>query len=414
MNKRLYMLASAVIVLTLGVLSGLMYVDGNSKAMKIASPTRSTSPADYTIQLDGSNIQSDSKQVSITDKSVLITAGGRYEIKGEGEGIVVKVDSSLTDDVTILLNQASFSSLELESTGTNVVTLVDKTENKLSSAEAGIKASNVTINGQGSLTMENMKQYGVFATDDLVIESGRLNIQSSGSGLVTLHKSNPQNANMTINGGHITVASNIEKGHAGLIAGNRLIINDGEIDVLSSYEGYVGKYITINGGKANLVAADDGIVSKDPFYEEGVVSDVDVTVNGGVTQILAAGDALDSNGALTVAGGNNLLASSSQTNGSMDFEGKGVLSGGTLWALGSADAVQTFSETKQALISVNLTGEKGDVITINDATGKTVASETANVNFSNITFSSAELVSDQTYTISLANGASGQAVASTN
>ena len=67
------------------------------------------------------------------------------------------------------------------------------------------------------------------------------------SGCSSIDESDPEQANLTINGGEMNLSTNSDKGNAGLVAGNQLIINHGNLSVTNSYEGYVGKHVTING-----------------------------------------------------------------------------------------------------------------------------------------------------------------------
>ncbi|WP_049618145.1 carbohydrate-binding domain-containing protein [Streptococcus sp. X13SY08] len=348
--------------------------------------------------------KSASPGVQIEDNLVTITQGGRYELTGQGTGVEVVVAEAVSDDVTLALNDAHLASIAFQSSGTNVLNLADNTENVISQSDVGISATNITINGQGSLTMTDIGQYGVFAEDDLVVESGILNITSSGSGLYALHESDAEHANITINGGDITISASEIEGTAAFLAGNNLIVNSGNISVESAYEAYVGKHITINGGQSNLTTLDDGIVSKDPFYEEGQVSDVDVTIKGGEMTILAQGDALDSNGELVLAGGSLLLTSVNPENGALDFEGTATLIGGTIWALGHGDPLQDFSSAKQVFLKADLYAAARDTVTISDASGNSIATLEANGEFLNLFFSSADLVQGQLYTIKTSGG----------
>lgn len=406
MNKKLYWLAGAVVFLTGISLAGVVYLQENGVVAQPFSKVETTKKQKETtkIELISGVAKSESSAVQMEDNHVTITQGGRYELTGKGEGIEVAVADSVSDDVTLVLNGASLASIDFQSSGTNILTLAEDTENIISQTDVGISATNLTINGKGNLTMNNIEQYGVFAVDDLVVESGTLEITSNGSGLYTLHESDPEHANLTINGGDITISTNEAEGNAALLAGNKLIVNNGNITVTSAYEAYVGRHITVNGGRANLTTFDDGMVSKDPFYEEGQVSDVDVTIKGGETTILAQGDALDSNGTLTLTGGKLFLTSINPQNGALDFEGEGTLTAGTIWAFGQGAQLQEFSLAEQVFIKSDLYGVAGDTVTIADASGNSIATLEATGEFFNVLFSSADLKEGQVYILTTSSG----------
>lgn len=413
MNKKLYLLASAVVLATAVTMAGVAFVQGDFKGVSFVQQKETAEDAALVIQLSGETATTDAEGVTVAGNQVTIAKGGHYELQGEAATVSVMVDAAVGDDVKISLNNAALASISIQSTGTNIVHLVDGTTNRLSGVEAGITATNITVTGNGNLDMTEIAKYGIFATEDLVVESGTLNITSAGSGLYTIHESNKELANLTINGGTINITASEAEGTAGLLAGNTLIVNNGNINVLSSYEGYVGKYITINGGVADIKSTDDGIVSKDPFYEEGAVSDVDVTINGGETRTTSAGDGLDSNGSLTIAGGNNIFTSTSLEHGALDYEGNGLLSGGTLWAVGVVSAAQGFTEASQNYLAASLYGYTGETISVTDAAGTVLATTVAGTDFSYLLFSSADLVAGEVYYISTSSGAQVEVVAGT-
>ena len=97
------------------------------------------------------------------------------------------------------------------------------------------------------------------------------------------------NANITIADGTYTLAT----GDDGVHADDALIVNGGTITVTESYEGLEGLAVTINDGTIDITASDDGINTAGEKME----------LNGGYIHILAGGDGVDSNGDLTINGG---------------------------------------------------------------------------------------------------------------
>ncbi|HFU4202684.1 TPA: carbohydrate-binding domain-containing protein [Streptococcus suis] len=409
MNKRLYVIASATILagaLSMGAVAVLQ--GGNGFSIRQSSETSSEK---VTISLADGTATATSDAVAIDGATVTISQAGQYEVTGQAEGVQILVTDSVTEDVTISLNNASLSSIAFSSTGLNTVELIDGTVNSLSGAETGVTAPRLTVTGQGSLDIANVTTYGMFASEELLIESGTITITSAGSGLYAKHETDANQANVAINGGTVNIAAGQAEGATGIFAGNNLTVNDGTITVSSAFEAYVGKHVVVNGGTANLTSIDDGIVSKDPFYIEGQESVVDITFNGGSTSIVATGDGVDSNGNLTVAGGTLVFTSPSQDNAAMDYSGTASLTGGTVWAVGASNMAQSFTTASQNYIMTTVYGVAGDTITITDAAGNEIATLTAPVEFSSVLFSTPELVAGEVYFVSTTSGSSGQATA---
>ncbi|HFH9838081.1 TPA: carbohydrate-binding domain-containing protein [Streptococcus suis] len=409
MNKRLYVIASATILagaLSMGAVAVLQGGSGFS-----TTQSSKTSSEKVTITLADGTATATSDAVAIDGATVTISQAGQYEVTGQAEGVQILVTDSVTEDVTISLNNASLSSIAFSSTGLNTVELIDGTVNSLSGAETGVTAPRLTVTGQGSLDIANVTTYGMFASEELLIESGTITITSAGSGLYAKHETDANQANVTINGGTVNIVAGQAEGATGIFAGNNLTVNDGTITVSSAFEAYVGKHVVVNGGTANLTSIDDGIVSKDPFYIEGQESVVDITFNGGSTSIVATGDGVDSNGNLTVAGGTLVFTSPSQDNAAMDYSGTASLTGGTVWAVGASNMAQSFTTASQNYIMTTVYGVAGDTITITDAAGNEIATLTAPVEFSSVLFSTPELVAGEVYFVSTTSGGSGQATA---
>lgn len=411
MNKRLYVIAGVTVLvgaLSMGAVAVLQSGNGFS-----TSQSSEPSSDKVTISLADGTARATSDAVTIDGTTVTITKAGQYEVTGQADGVQLTVADLVSEDVTVSLNNASLSSIAFSSTGSNTLQLMDGTSNNLTGTESGVTATRLTVTGQGSLDIANATVYGIFASQELIVDAGTLNITSSGSGLYAKHETDANLANVTINGGTLNITAGQTEGATGIFAGNHLTVNNGTITVSSAFEAYVGKHIIVNGGTSNLTSTDDGIVSKDPFYVEGQESVVDITFNGGSTSIVATGDGVDSNGNLTVAGGTLVFTSSSQDNAAMNYSGIASLTGGTVWAVGASNMAQSFTTASQQYIMTDVSGVAGDIITVTDGAGNEVATLTAAVDFSNVLYSAANLTAGETYFISSSSGGSGQVTATT-
>lgn len=408
MNKRVYMIAGSVVLLSALSMGTVAYLQGDFKTL-LSGQSAQTVSETVKIQLSGNTATANSTAVQVENGTVMITAGGQYEISGEASAVTVSVAADVTEDVGIRLNNASFASLNLQSTGTNVVTLASGSSNTLGGGESGITATNVTVTGDGSLQVSNVEKYGIFATNDLVVESGNLTVTSAGSGLYTKHETDGTHGNLTINGGTLTVTAGQSQGTAALLAANQLTINNGTLTVTGSYEAYVAKHLALNGGSANLTAQSAGLAARDPFAVEGQTSETDIIINGGSNTVLAGSNPLLANGNITIAGGVNTLMSTTAEQPILNYTGTATLTGGTLWAFGPL----SLSTASQNILTTSLLGNAGDTITITNAAGNEQATMVAPVAFSSVSYTSANLTNGEVYYLSTTSGNYAQAVATT-
>ena len=408
MNRRLYLIAG--VTLLLGVVStGVVgYLQGDFAAISHQQEEKNAILTQ--IALADGDITASLDSIQIKGQTVTITEGGEYVITGSASQVTVNVAKEVTEDVTVHLNNASFAALEFESSGTNIVDLDKESTNVLSGGTAGLTATNVTVMGDGTLEIKDVEQYGIFTTEDLVIEAGRLSIQSAGSALYTKNEKNNQHGNLTINGGELTIAAGESEGATGLYAGNQLTINNGTITVEQAYEAYVAQKIAINGGTANLTALSAGIAARKGKEGEDKSGDAELTISDGSTTVSAGLNALLVNGDLNISGGTNSFATIGAYGSALNYTGEAKLTGGTVWTFGNG----TFSTLEQPVVEVALTGNAGDTVTIVEAAGNEIEAITAPVAFINVTYSSGKVMDGENYFVSTTSGSYGQGTASTS
>lgn len=224
---------------------------------------------------------------------------------------------------------------------------------------------------------------GIKAGGGMYLNGGTYQIDSADD---SIHS----NANITIADGTYTLAT----GDDGVHADDALTVNGGTITVTESYEGLEGLTVTINDGTIDITARDDGINTAGEKME----------LNGGYIHILAGGDGVDSNGDLTINGGEIYIDGPSDNgNSAIDYgdRSSAYMNGGTLVAIGNSGMAEGMSDSsKQKVLMVKL-GEQmeaGDVV-LTDSEGNVIVSYTALKSYDCVIISTAEVENGATYTL---------------
>lgn len=137
-------------------------------------------------------------------------------------------------------------------------------------------------------------------------------------------------------------------------------------------------------------------------------STAQVTINGGKLTIQAGGDGIDSNGDLTVTGGEAyVFGPASDGDGSLDFAGTGTITGGVVMCAGSSGMAQNFGDASaQGSMLVSASGQAGDAIQLVDEDENVVASCEARTSYSCVLVSAPGVESGKTYTLSCGDASS--------
>ena len=340
---------------------------------------------------DGIHSENDAKE----EKGFIYIAGGTVNVVSEGDGIsagnVIQIDGGTID---ILAGGGS----------TNRSTATDENGDAVSTK--GIKASGELLINQGTIDIDSQ--------DDAV----------------------HSNSEVVINGGELSLAT----GDDGIHGDEAAKVRGGNINISTSYEGIEGTQVEISGGTISLYATDDGLNAgggrdqsgfggmfggmfggesfgggrrggdRSGDTNENPSADVSadttgesyILISGGTIYVRADGDGLDSNGTLTVTGGEVYVSGPENgANGAIDYESSGQITGGTVVAVGNSAMAMNFGDSStQGSIMINTNNHaSGTEITLKDASGKELVQYTSECSFNSVVISCPELVLGGTYTI---------------
>lgn len=246
---------------------------------------------------------------------------------------------------------------------------------------------------------------GIKADGRLCINGGTFTINSADD---SVHS----NSAVTINDGTYTLTT----GDDGVHSGEAVEINGGTITISESYEGLEGLTVTINDGDIDITSSDDGINAAGGTEEMGFggmgndstedtsTDEMWMEINGGYIHVLAGGDGIDSNGDITVNGGEVYIDGPSDNgNSAIDYGDRSAcyINGGTVVAIGSsgmAEDISDDSDQQVMLVKLDSQKEAGEV-TLTDSDGNEIITYTALKSYDCVIISTKDLEAGQTYTL---------------
>lgn len=316
--------------------------------------------------------------------------------------------------------------------------------------------SDLTINGLGSLTINGNYKHGIVSKDELVFTGGTYDISAVKDTI------NGKDC-VKINDGFFTLnaatGNGIQSKNSDASTKGFVYIAGGTIDIVSCKEGIEGTAIIIEDGIININSSDDGLnassadgvkeahepgqrmpgadqegqgtTGKMPTGEkpngeppEGMQPggemgsrggfgggenpfEVDencyIQILGGTITINTQGDGIDSNGDLYIFGGTIYINGPTESrDGSIDYPGKGEITGGSIIAAGSSGMAQGFSETStQCSFLYNLISavDAGTTVILTDKNGETIISYTPASQYQSVVISTPGLIQGEIYTL---------------
>ena len=375
------------------------------------------------IKTSNSSISNKGKQ-----KGIVTITGGNIDIYAACDGIdaAYGVDISGDGNLNIYTDTYSEYSEEVTSSGSSSGTSTsrDSSANKTASANTvSYVAASDTIatapggfggnkaggdrpgmpgdfNESGNSSGQSYSTKGIKAESEINISGFTINVCSTDDGIHAnsdsgvLETGEDGKGTIVINGGTITISS----GDDGMHADKQLDVNDGYINIVTSYEGLEAMTINLNGGKIYVYATDDGI---NACTGDGKTSPI-INVTGGYIDVTTASgdtDGIDSNGNYVQTGGMVLVkggSSSGNVSGSIDVDGTVTITGGTCVALGGICETPVNSVNAYVLSSVSFSSGS---YSLKDASGNEVISFTVDGSFSNGWICSDTLTTGTSYTL---------------
>ncbi len=223
-----------------------------------------------TINLDNENTIIDGTGVSFDDKTVTITKGGTFYLSGimsDGQ-IYVNAEENvqLVFDGVNIANSSS-APVFVENAKNVSITLADNSENILSDTENYVFTSadenepdavifskdDLSINGNGKLTVNANYNEGITTKNDLRISGGNIEIKSVGNGIKGKDSVVVQNTSLTIDSGEDGIkTSNSEEKDKGYI-----VFESGTFNITAQNDAVQTEtFLTVNDGEYNFKTGD--------------------------------------------------------------------------------------------------------------------------------------------------------------
>jgi hypothetical protein len=283
----------------------------------------------------GNSITLDGNGAIVDGSKATIISAGTYNMSGTLDNGQIIVNTKDKKKVKLVLNGVDITCskgapLYVINAKKTVITLADGTENFITEDDSYIfedatkndpnaaifSKDELTINGNGSLTVNAKHKNGIQTRDKLKITGGKIIVNSLKDGIKGRDYIAVKDGNIVINSGGDGMQSNNNKDpEKGYVS-----IEGGEINITSEGVGIRAKTnLMISGGNITISSGDQGSdrhVSKPYASIKGINAGVDITISGGTINIASSDDSIYSDKSLKINGGEITLASGNDGIGS--------------------------------------------------------------------------------------------------
>ncbi len=399
---------------------------------------------------------STASRITLGSQDVLISEPGTYILSGTLTDATITVNSTAEGKVRLVLDSVTLTSangspLVVTAADEVVLVLADGSTNTITDTSAHLKSddpdepnaaifsmADLTIAGTGTLRVTSNNADAIASKDGLVVSSGTLaltagddglrgkdyviieggtiDVKSGGDAIKSTNETDDTVGLVMINAGSVS----LNAGDDAIHAEGDLVVAGGELTVTSSVEGLEGANVVIAGGQTSIISSDDGLNTKSGTTATanggaaggpgggqgggpgGETSDgSQVVIVGGHLSVDSEGDGLDSNGTITMTGGEVVIAGPTRNdNGALDATSV-TISGGSLIAAGSAGMVVTPSTSStQGWVAISQNVSAGQTLELGDG-ATTLLSFQVTKPAASIIVSMPSITNAQTYQVSV-------------
>ena len=399
--------------------------------------------------------------MSVEDGALVITKAGNYHLSGDYTG-QVRINTAEPETVRLILDNVTITNstgpaIAATGGGTTIVYTMAGTTNTVSDGEqytvtgkkkpdaAIYSTANLTLAGEGSLSVKGSYKAGVHTTDGLVIANGALDVNAAKAGIkgkdyvdivggtvkvtagqdgIKSTNTDDENKGFTrLSDGSVTISA----GDDGLKAPRTLEISGGTLNIEKSNEGIEGQYVNVLDGEVTVNSTDDGINASLPAADKvdddgdadqeqepadgagAAPVDADVNISGGTVVVNADADGIDTNGNAVFTGGTIIVNGPiAGGNRAIDFDGKLLLNGANVTTGSAAEKFQTPStESTSGHLKIvnNAALTQGKTVQVADSSGEVVANyKITKSGVQLVLVSNKNIVKGQDYKVYVASG----------
>ena len=309
-----------------------------------------------TLKIEGAAVNVTAANHGINGKDCLVLKQADVTVTSGGDALRATNDSDsalgcILIGASVLTLTAGEDGIQAETT----LTLFDTT-------------GTITSGGGSSASLaDDTSAKGIKSGTDITVRSGSYTLDCADDGVHA-------NGNVTISGGTFAITT----GDDGIHADEAVTITDGTLSIPKCYEGIEGQTIDISGGTIDIVSGDDGLNA-------------------------AGGDGIDSNGDLTVSGGEIYVSGpTSDSDSALDYDGAATITGGTVVAAGYSGMAQNFgANSTQGSILLTCQSASTEAIRVTDASGNVLAEFTPAKAYTCVVVSTPALTQGSTCTVTM-------------
>lgn len=285
----------------------------------------------------GATIDTSSDDVSVDGTTATITSAGVFEVSGTLDDGEIVVDAGGDAVVRLILDDADITNddgaaIAVMTADTAVVILADGSTNTLTDGAVYdlpdgedepnatlFSKTDLTVAGDGSLTIVGNANDGIAGKDGLVIDSGSITVDAvddgirgrdyvavdggeieivaGGDGIKSDNDEDVERGVITVTNGIITM----DAGDDGMQATTDVIISGGEITVAADDDGIKGDLsVTVDGGSITITESFEGIEAEVITIDDGTI---DVTSSDDGLNVASSDETTETTPAAPVAPG---------------------------------------------------------------------------------------------------------------